>query len=158
MARGQGDRAAVGLVCLRACLFEQEPSDRAVHDLQHGRQQQGPRRQQQAQRDRQRQHRLAHRHMGDDVADQVRRRLRHAPGTARRAKAAPLAAESDQLVVPAVAAAQAQEAVGPGCRRIGFSNALFPSPWQPGSLRLLPEHDRRTSCWSRARLVLCCLT
>ena len=43
---------------------------------------------------------------------QVRRRLRHAPGAARRAKAAPLATEGDELVVPAVAAAQPQEAVG----------------------------------------------
>ncbi len=39
-------------------------------------------------------------------------RLRHAPGPARRAQAAPLAAEGNQLVVAAVAAAQAQQAVG----------------------------------------------
>jgi hypothetical protein len=38
--------------------------------------------------------------------------LRHVPGTARRAKPAQLAAERDQLVVAAVAAAQSQEAVG----------------------------------------------
>jgi hypothetical protein len=38
--------------------------------------------------------------------------LRHAPRTARRAKPAPLAAQCDQLVVAAVAAAQSQEAVG----------------------------------------------
>jgi hypothetical protein len=50
--------------------------------------------------------------MGDDVVHQVRRGLRHAPGSACRANAATLAAESDQLVVAAVAAAQAQEAVG----------------------------------------------
>ena len=49
---------------------------------------------------------------GNDVIDQVGRRLGHAPGPARRAKAAPLAAEGDQLVVAAVATAQAQEAVG----------------------------------------------
>jgi hypothetical protein len=42
----------------------------------------------------------------------VRRRLRHAPGTARRTKAAPLATEGDPLGVAAVAAAQAQEALG----------------------------------------------
>ena len=46
------------------------------------------------------------------MVHQVRRGLRHPPGSARRAKAAPLAAESDQLVVAAGAAAQAQEAVG----------------------------------------------
>ncbi|MBK8763788.1 MAG: hypothetical protein IPM01_03835 [Burkholderiaceae bacterium] len=49
--------------------------------------------------------------MGDDVVDQVRRRLCHAPRAARRAKAAPLATEGDELVVAAVAAAQSQEAV-----------------------------------------------
>jgi len=45
------------------------------------------------------------------VVDQVSRRLGHAQGPARRAKAAPLADERHQLVVAAVAAAQAQEAV-----------------------------------------------
>ena len=54
---------------------------------------------------------LAHRHVRDDLVHQVRRRLRHVPGTARRAEPAPLAAECHQLVVAAVAAAQAQEAV-----------------------------------------------
>ena len=49
---------------------------------------------------------------GMDVVYQVRRRLRHAPGAARGTKAVPLAGEGDQLVVAAVAAAHAQEAVG----------------------------------------------
>jgi len=49
--------------------------------------------------------------MGDDVVDQVRRRLFLAPRAARRAKAAPLATEGDELVVAAVAAVQSQEAV-----------------------------------------------
>ena len=44
-------------------------------------------------------------------AQPVRRRLRHAPCLARRPEAAPVAAERDQLVVAAVAAAQAQEAL-----------------------------------------------
>ena len=112
MARGQGDRAAGGLVCLQASLLEQVASEHAVNDLQHGRYQLRLRGQQQAQRDRQRQHPLAHRHMGDDVVDQVGRRLRHAPCAARGAKAAPLATEGDELVVAAVPAAQPQEAVG----------------------------------------------
>ena len=68
--------------------------------------------QQQPQRDRQRQHPLAHRHMGDDVVHQVSGGLCHAPGSARRAKAAPLAGEGYKLVVAAFAATQAQEAVG----------------------------------------------
>ena len=46
------------------------------------------------------------------MVDQVGRRLGHAPGPARRAKATALAAEGDQLAVPAVTAAQPQEAVG----------------------------------------------
>ena len=45
------------------------------------------------------------------MVHQVRPCLRHAPAPARRAKATPLAAERDQLVVAAVGAAQAQEAV-----------------------------------------------
>ena len=46
------------------------------------------------------------------MIDPVRRRLGPAPGPARRTKASALAAERDQLVVPAVTAAQPQEAVG----------------------------------------------
>jgi len=90
--------------------------DDAVHHLQYGRYQLGLCGQQQAQGDGQprlaNSHPLAHRHTQDDVVDQVGRRLGHAPGPARRAKAAPLAAEGDQLVMPAVTATQAQEAVG----------------------------------------------
>jgi len=50
--------------------------------------------------------------MGDDVVHRVRHRLRHASGAARRAEAAPLAAEGNELVVAAVATAHPQEAVG----------------------------------------------
>ena len=48
---------------------------------------------------------------GDDVLDQVRRSLRHAPRAARGTKPPALAAKCHQLVVAAVAAVQAQEAV-----------------------------------------------
>ena len=48
---------------------------------------------------------------GDVVLDQVRRSLRHAPRAARGTKPTALAAECHQLVVAAVAAAQAQEAL-----------------------------------------------
>lgn len=58
------------------------------------------------QRDRQRPHPLAHRHMADDMVDQLRCGLRPAAGAARRAEASPLAAEGDQFVVATVAAAQ----------------------------------------------------
>ena len=50
--------------------------------------------------------------MGDDVVHQVSGGLCHTPGSARRAEAAELATEGDQLVMAAVAAAQAQEAEG----------------------------------------------
>jgi hypothetical protein len=57
------------------------------------------------------QHPLPHRHVRDDVVDQVRCGLRHAPCAARGAETPPLAAERQQLVVAALAAAQPQEAV-----------------------------------------------
>ena len=47
----------------------------------------------------------------DDMVHQVRRRLGHAPGPAGRAEPAPLAAQRDELVVAAVAAVQAQQAI-----------------------------------------------
>ena len=53
-----------------------------------------------------------HRHVRDDVVHQVRRRLRHPARTAGRAEPPALAAEGQQLVVAAFAAAQPQEAVG----------------------------------------------
>jgi len=96
-----------------------EAHESAVYDLQHGRYQLGLRGQQQAQRDGQpnlaNPYPLAQRHTRDDVVEQMGRRLGHAPGPARRAKPTVLAAERYKLVVAAVvavAAAQAQEAVG----------------------------------------------
>jgi hypothetical protein len=50
--------------------------------------------------------------MRDDMVHQVRRRLRHPARAARRAEPAPLAAEGQQLVVAAFAAAQPEHAVG----------------------------------------------
>jgi hypothetical protein len=92
-------------------LTEQVPRDHAMHYLQHGRHELGLCGQQQAQEDGQRQHPLAHRHPGDHVVLQVSSCLRHAPGAAGKAEPAPLATESDQLVVAAVTAAQPQETV-----------------------------------------------
>src|SRR5262249_20227146 len=66
---------------------------------------------QNAQRDRQRQHPLAHRDGRDHVIDQVGGGFRHAPGAAGGAKAAPLAGKRDQLLVAALATAQAQKPV-----------------------------------------------
>ena len=108
----QRDRAAISPFSLQTCLPEQVARDHAVHHQQHGRHELGLCGQQQAQRNRQRQYPLAHRHARNDVIEQVRRCLCHAPGPARREEAASFAAEGHKLVVPAVAAMQAQEAVG----------------------------------------------
>lgn len=89
-------------------VIEQVARDHdAVHHLQHRRHLLGLCGQQQAKGDGKREHPLAHWHVRNDVVDQLRHRLSHATGPARRAKPAPLAAESHQLVVAAVAAAQA---------------------------------------------------
>ena len=61
---------------------------------------------------RERQHPLAHRQAGENMIRQLCSGLRHAPGPAPGAKATALAAESQQLVVAATLAAQAQKAVG----------------------------------------------
>ena len=66
---------------------------------------------QNTQRDWKRQHPLAYRHAWDDLVDQVRGALGHAPRAARGAKPAPLAGERHQLLVRAVSAANAQESV-----------------------------------------------
>jgi hypothetical protein len=55
---------------------------------------------------------MAHGDMRDGVVHQVRSGLRHAPRTARRAEAWPLAAKGDQLATAAVTTARAQKAVG----------------------------------------------
>ena len=78
----QRDGAAVGFLGLEPSLAEQMARDHPVHHLQHRSHQLGLCGQQQAQRDRQRQHPLAHRHMGDDVVDQMRCGLGHAPRAA----------------------------------------------------------------------------
>ncbi len=62
--------------------IQQMARNHALHHLQHRRDQLGLRGQQQTQRDGQREHPLAHRHVRNDVIDQVGGGLRHAPGTA----------------------------------------------------------------------------
>ena len=74
-ALDQRDGAAVALVGLELGSVQQMARDHALHHLQRRRDQLGLRGQQHAQRDRQRQHPLPHRHMRDDVVDQVRRGL-----------------------------------------------------------------------------------
>lgn len=55
---------------------------------------------------------LAHRQRREDMIDQVRRRLRHTPGVARRARPAPLARKRNENIMPTVRAAGARETVG----------------------------------------------
>ncbi len=110
-ALDERDGAAVAFVGLQAGALQQVPRHHALHHLQHRGDEFGLRGQQQAQRDRQRQDPLAHRHVRDDVIDQVRRGLRHPARATRRAEPAALAAEGQQFVVTALAASQPQEAV-----------------------------------------------
>ena len=70
---------------------------------------------------------------GDDVVHQVSRRLRHAPSAARRAKAAPHAAEGDKLVVAAVAAVEAQEAMRQDAAFEEGVELVFDEPRQVGA-------------------------
>lgn len=113
-ALDQRHGAAVAFVLIEPGVVQQVLRDHTLHHLhhlQHRRYQLGLRGQPYAQRYRQRQHPLPHRHVGDDVVDQVGGGLRHPPSTASRAESAPLAAERQQLVVAALPAAQPQEAV-----------------------------------------------
>lgn len=96
-ALNQSDRTAVSLVGLEPDLIEQVARDDTVHHLQHRRHQLGLCGQQQAQSDGWREHPLAHRHTRVDRIHRMGCRLRHAPGIARWAKAAPLATECHQL-------------------------------------------------------------
>jgi len=83
----------------------------------------------------------------DDVVHQVRCRLGHAPGPARRAKASAFAAERNQLVFPAVTAAQPQEAVGQGAAlQEGVELVLHKLPQVGSGCGLKPARRR----WRRA--------
>jgi hypothetical protein len=61
---------------------------------------------------RQAQHPLTDWHIGQDVIDQMRSPLRHAPPTTARAEPAALAREGDQSIEPARGAPKASEAAG----------------------------------------------
>ena len=84
--RGEVGQSGEGVALLgvwgRKVTAQQLLRDHALHHLQHRRDQLGLRGQQQPQRDRQREHPLAHRHLRDDVIQQVGGRLRHAPRAA----------------------------------------------------------------------------
>ena len=78
------------------------------------------------------------------MIDQVGRRLRHTPGAARGAEPVPLAAEGDQLVMPAVAAAQPQEAVGQDAVFEEASNSSFTNCGRPA---LASACSKKVAAW-----------
>ena len=84
----QRDRAGVGCGALQASLLAQKPRDDAVDDAQHRREQLGVYHEQQGPRGRKRQHPLPDRHARDDLIDQVRSALRHAPRDEREWRSA----------------------------------------------------------------------
>ena len=84
---------------IKASLLTQKPRNDAVDDAQHRREQLGVSGEQNTQRDR---------HARDDLIDQVRGALGHAPRAARGTKPASLARKRHQLLVRA---AHAQESV-----------------------------------------------
>ncbi len=67
----EGDGTGGGLIALLAGLFEQERGNRTVNDLQYRREQFWMDFDETAQGNRERQHPLAHRHLGDDMIDQM---------------------------------------------------------------------------------------
>jgi hypothetical protein len=73
----QRDCAAMALRGLEPDVVQQMARDHALHHLQHRRDQLGLCGRQQTQRDGQREHPLAHRHLWDDVLDQMGGGLRH---------------------------------------------------------------------------------
>jgi hypothetical protein len=76
--------ATVAFVGLEPGSVQQMARDHALHHMQHRRDQLGLCNQKQAQGYGQRQHPLPHRHVRNDVVDQVRRGLRLSTGAARR--------------------------------------------------------------------------
>ena len=76
--------------------------DRAQEDMQDGTERPRLALQEIAQRLGHREHPLAHRKPWEDMIDQMRGGLRHAPGVAGRANAAPLAGEGHQAIVAAL--------------------------------------------------------
>ncbi len=79
----------------------------------------------------------------DDVVHQVGGGLRHAPGPARGSKATALAAEGQQLVVAAILAAQAQEAVGQDAAFEEGVELVFDELRQPGTGALFGLGEER---------------
>ena len=75
----EGDRAGVGCCAFQPRLLEQKPRDDAMDDAQHRREQLGMSGEQNAQWNWKRQHPLPDRHARNDLIDQTRGALGHAP-------------------------------------------------------------------------------
>jgi hypothetical protein len=74
---------------------------------------------------------LTHRHIGQDVIDQVRCPLRHAPAAAARAEAAPLAREGNQSIEPTGGTPKTSEAAGQAAAPQEITKLLLDKPRQP---------------------------
>jgi hypothetical protein len=113
-ALDEGDRAALAVddapLLARTPLERRE--DRAHEDSQHGARERRVVGEAVAEREGQREHPLPHGNLGQHPLDQVRCRVRHAPGAARRAEASAFAGEGDDAVESALVAVDAHEAVG----------------------------------------------
>jgi hypothetical protein len=86
--------------------LDQECRNHPVDRLQDRREQLRMSCEQHAQRYGKRDHPLPYRHPGDDVIDQVRGRLGHAPGATARTDATPFATKGDELLMGTVGATQ----------------------------------------------------
>ena len=95
-----------------AAALAQPRLDDPQQDVQHRTERLGIALQEVAQALRHRQHPLAHRQRREDLVNQMRRRLGHAPGVAGRTHPAAFARKRDQKIVPALPAAGTGEAVG----------------------------------------------
>ena len=111
-ALDEGDRAGGGLGALDARLAYEVGGDDSLNHAQHRPQQFRMHGKQAAQRDGERQHPLPHRHVRDDLINQVSRRLMHAPRAARGTEAASLATERHPRLAGAGGAGEPHETVG----------------------------------------------
>jgi len=81
------------------------------------------------------QHPLAHRLLGEDLVDEERGALGHAPRAAARAEAAALAAEGDEVLGAAAVTGDAKEAVLESSAGEEVLELARDMPWQGRSLR-----------------------
>ena len=108
-ALDEGDGASLSLGMGQAGLVDHKGRQGAVNDLQHRREQVRLGGKQMPQRDRKRDHPLAHRHVRNDLLNQVGRGFCHATGATGWAKPSPFTGERHPLFMGAVPTSQAQK-------------------------------------------------